>query len=318
MFARARRRLAWIYVALFGLVIFLFSIGFLVLIAIVMEPDFDLAPDASGEQAAQLAYEAAVQRIAIALVIADALAIALVGIAAWLLAARTLRPIREAHERQRRFVADASHEMRTPLTAIRAAAEGALSGGASGAQRDSALATVAAASAQLGSLTNDLLTLAQADDSLVRPTPVRFDLSVAIAERLALVDPGRHAQVQADFAPDLIVSGSPDEVGRITDNLVDNALRYGGSEAHVRVATRAVGGEAVVEVSDDGLGIAPADQSRIFEPFYRVRADSGAPDGSGLGLAIAQALARRNGARLTLDSEPGHGTRFRLVLPLAR
>src|SRR5207248_215923 len=100
-------------------VIVVFSVAFLALIAIVLEPDFDLSPDTSSDQAAQIAYDAAVERIGFALVAADLVAIGVVGVGAWVVAARTLAPIRESHERQRRFVADASHEMRTPLTVIR-------------------------------------------------------------------------------------------------------------------------------------------------------------------------------------------------------
>jgi signal transduction histidine kinase len=119
------------------------------------------------------------------------------------------------------------------------------------------------------------------------------------------------------LAADLVVEGNAEEIGRICDNLVDNAFRYGGPSVHVAVTTRLADHQAVLEVSDDGPGIALADQARIFEPFFRVRADADAPDGSGLGLAIAIALARRNRGRLTVDSAPAKGAVFRLQLPLA-
>jgi signal transduction histidine kinase len=84
------------------------------------------------------------------------------------------------------------------------------------------------------------------------------------------------------------------------------------------VTTRAADREALVEVSDDGRGIADADLERIFEPFHRVRSDAGTPDGNGLGLAIARSLAERNGGRLTVTSRVGDGSTFRLVLPRFR
>ena len=82
-------------------------------------------------------------------------------------------------------------------------------------------------------------------------------------------------------------------------------------------ATLAVDGQAIVEIADRGPGIAAADLDRIFDPFYRVRADATAPPGTGLGLAIAADLARRNGGRLTVDSRPGDGAAFRLSLARA-
>ena len=90
------------------------------------------------------------------------------------------------------------------------------------------------------------------------------------------------------------------------------------SAVPARITTRAVDREAVVDVSDDGVGIAAADLERLFEPFYRVHADAGTPEGSGLGLAIALSLAQRNAGRLSATSQPGSGSTFRLSLPRFR
>jgi signal transduction histidine kinase len=318
MFAQARRRLTAAYIVIFAAVIGTFSLAFLVLLAIFLEPDFDLVPETSGEEAAQIAYAAAVERIGIALVVADIAAIAVVGVGAWILAARTLGPIRDAHDRQRRFVADASHEMRTPLTAIRATTENAMRPGTPGAEQRAALDTIAAASAELAVLTADLLTLAQSDDAALRMSQQRFDLSVVVAERLELRAAAKSpAPTRTRFAADLEVIGSPEDVGRVVDNLIDNAFRYGGRDVRVEVATRSIDGQAVLDVDDDGPGIAAADQENLFDPFFRVRADATAQPGTGLGLAIAMALAKRNRGRLTVDSEVGRGSNFRLSLPLA-
>jgi signal transduction histidine kinase len=302
---------------MFAVVILVFSLAFLGLMAIVLAPDFDLSPDTSSQAAAQIAYDAAIERIGIALVVADIAAVAVVGIGAWIVAARTLRPIRDSHERQRRFVADASHEMRTPLTVIRSATDNALRTTTTPQEQSTALGTVSVAAAHLALLTADLLTLAQSDDPSPRSDFRPFDLSVAVAERLSLraaaTDDKSATYV---FAPDLVVDGRADDIGRIVDNLVDNAFRYGGTGVHVTITTRAADHQALLEVADDGPGIAPADLAHVFEPFFRVRSDASAPPGTGLGLAIAIALAKRNGGRLTAASQPGR-TVFRLSLPSA-
>lgn len=316
MFARAHLRLTLLYVGLFALVLVVFSLIFYIGLATVLAPTFDLEPDLTSAQVAQAAYQAILERIGLALVIADLAIVALVGGAAWILASRTLRPIREALLRQRRFVADASHEMRTPLATIRAVAESATAE-AEPADLRAALGTIATASARLSRLTTDLLLLAKTDDRLLDPRVEAFDLSVIVAEVVEayrIANPNPPAP-QLRLASDLRVRGDPDEVGRVASNLLHNAVEYGGAQAPVRVTTGASDREAWLEVSDEGPGIASADLERIFEPFYRVQHDAAGPKGSGLGLAIARSLAARNRGRLTVMSQPGSGATFRLTLP---
>ncbi|MEO8571027.1 MAG: HAMP domain-containing sensor histidine kinase [Chloroflexota bacterium] len=320
MFGRARRRLTLLYIALFAIVLGVFSTVFYVGFATILAPEFDIGPELSNEQAADAAYQATLGRVGGALVVAYVVVVALVGVAAWLLASRTLRPIREAHARQRRFVADASHEIRTPLAAIRAMADDATDRERSPDELLTALAGIGVSAERLSRLTNDLLLLARSDEHAVDRRSEPIDLSVLTAEALEEFI-GAHPETprpQLTLATDLVVSADPDEVRRIVLNLLDNAVRYGGREAHLRVSTRRTDGEEIVDVSDAGPGIAEADLERIFDPFYRVRADAGTPDGSGLGLAIARSLAERNGGRLTVISQVGSGATFRLALPRFR
>ena len=139
MFARARLRLTLLYIALLALVLGVFSGVFYVALATVLSPSFDVAPELTSEQVAAAAYQVTIERIGVALVAAYIAVVAVVGLAAWALASRTLLPIRDAHDRQRRFVADASHEIRTPLAAIRATAEEAAGRGASNEELQGAL-----------------------------------------------------------------------------------------------------------------------------------------------------------------------------------
>jgi signal transduction histidine kinase len=320
MFQRARRRLTLQYIAIFALVLAVFSLVFYVAFRAVLGPAFDIAPDLSTAQAADQAYRVTLERVAIALVVANVVTVAAVGSLAWVLANRTLRPIRDALLRQRRFVADASHEMRTPLAAIRATAESSLGPSADPAAARPNLSAILSSAEQLTSITNDLLLLARADDRMLDPPTEPFDLSVVVAEAIAtfrLAKPeARPARVT--LAPDLQVTGTPASAERIVTNLLDNAFRYGGLNVSVTVTTGSTERDAMVEVNDDGPGMAPADLERIFEPFHRIRADGEGPPGNGLGLAIARSLAERAGGRLTASSEIGLGSSFRLTMPRRR
>ena len=318
MFARARRRLAVRYLLLFFVVLVLFSAIFAIVLAIALQPAFDIAPEVSNDEAARLAYGRTMQAVVIALLLADTLVLVVVGAAGYYLADRTLRPIGDAHDRQRRFVADASHEMRTPIAAIRSTAESALLA-PSPEGTAAALTRIVESTERMTRLTRDLLVLASSERGLLKPVRDALDLSVVTAEAAEYARAGvgqSEASIELSLESDLIVEGDYDELSRIVANLIDNGLRYGDGSVRVRTLER--DGRAVVEVSDRGPGIAAADLDRVFEPFYRVRSDASAPPGSGLGLAIAAELARQHAGRLTIESQPGRGAIFRLELPRFR
>ncbi|MFL5679872.1 MAG: sensor histidine kinase [Chloroflexota bacterium] len=316
MFRRARLRLTAVYIVMLALVLVLFSAVFYAALVVVLQPAFDIAPELSNTEAARLAYDATIERIAIGLALANGVAICVIGVLAWILSARTLEPIREAHQRQQRFVADASHEIRNPLTAIKSSAEAGLRGDSTPDELRASLESVVAAADRLVALTNDLLSLARPDASVARPPDV-CDLSVTAAEALEAYLPGDTAGIEFAFAADLPVAANPGEVGRIVRNLVENAFRHGGRGVRVSVATLALDRDAILEVTDDGPGISEADTERIFAPFHRLRAAHGT-EGTGLGLAIAADLAARNGGRVTVRSAVGRGSTFRVSFPCAR
>jgi two-component system, OmpR family, sensor kinase len=315
MFERARRTLALRYVVLFIVVLVVFSGIFFIALAIGLQPAFDLAPELPEEQQSRASYLRTIGVIFIALGIADVIVVTIVAVLAYWFAGRTLGPIRDAHERQRRFVADASHEMRTPLASIRATAEAALSGAS---DQRSALETIAVETERMSTLTDDLLTLARSETGSIDGARTRIDLSVLTAEAVETVrraHPDLGERLSVVLEPDLLVEADEREIARIVENLVDNAVRYGGLEP-VQVRTAGQDGSAIVEVVDRGPGISAVDIDRVFEPFFRVRSDAAAAPGTGLGLAIVAELARRNGGAVTVESEPGQGATF--VLRLVR
>lgn len=320
MFQRARIRLTLLFIAMFALVLGAFSVIFYIVVRIALRPDLDIGPELSSGQVLEQAYRTTIERVGAALVIGNILVVGLVGVIAWILANRTLRPIRDAHVRQRRFVADASHEMRTPLAAIRATAESAADGTGTDPELRTALRSVVASTDRLTRLTNDLLLLARTDERLLAPSTDAVDLSIVAAEALEDFHATRPpaATTKVTLAPDLLVAADPDDIRRILANLLDNAARYGGPTVHIGLTTSGSEREATLEIADDGPGIEAADLERIFEPFYRANPDATRPDGTGLGLALARSLAERGGGRLTVDSEPGVGSRFRLTLPRSR
>ncbi|MEV0678637.1 HAMP domain-containing sensor histidine kinase [Actinosynnema sp. NPDC050436] len=222
----------------------------------------------------------------------------------------TLDRLERSLRRQQQFVADASHELRSPLAGLRAGLEVALLH-ADRADWPRTASRALADVQRLQDLTSDLLLLAGSEADQV--PPVAVDLAEMAREQAA----ERGVACVADGpAP---VRGRPARLDRLLRNLLDNAQRHARSQVTVRVTTEhpagAGPGEVVVEVLDDGPGIAPEDRERVFERFTRLD-DARARDtgGSGLGLAIARGIAQRHGG--TLRVEDGDGARLVARLPL--
>ncbi len=220
--------------------------------------------------------------------------------------------------RLRRFIADASHELRTPVTTIRGYAElyrtGALDRKAELAE---AMRRTEQEAVRMGTLVEDLLHLARLDQG--RPlerAPV--DLAAVAADAVLdaqAVAPDRTLAV--DGPTELVVQGDEGRLRQVTANLVGNALVHApGARVDVKLARR--GDSAVLEVADDGPGMAPADAAKAFERFYRADASRQRHrGGSGLGLAIVEATVRAHGGTVAIDTAPGEGTTVRVELPLA-
>ena len=193
-------------------------------------------------------------RGAVALV-ADLVAVALVSAVAWILARRTLAPVRDAQLRQQRFVADASHETRNPLTAIKTVTSAALERERSADELRDTLVSVDESVDRLIRITGDLLLLARTNDPLTPTVRDRVDLSVIVSEvvEAARTLPGA-TRIRVTLEPDLPVEIDPVEIERVGRNLIENALRHGGDSATVSVRTRSADGEVMLEVIDDGRG----------------------------------------------------------------
>lgn len=223
---------------------------------------------------------------------------------------------RASEARTRRFVADAAHELRTPLAGVQAVAEAAAAPGLDPEERDRLHLLLLRETHRAGRLVDDLLAMARIDAGLdLRREPVELRaLAEAEAERVRLRAPDRTVEVTGHA---VTVTGDAERLGRALANLLDNARRHAGPGGMVRVQVLADGTQATVRVTDTGPGV-PADQrTRIFDRLVRLddarSADAG---GAGLGLAIARGIARAHGGDLRcVDPPGGTGAAFLLTLP---
>ena len=231
----------------------------------------------------------------------------------------TLARLENSFAELRRFTADASHELRTPLTALRAVGEAALRPDAGDPKSlREALSSMLEETRRLSDLVDSLLLLARADTGAARPSLQEVELEALAREvretLLVLAEEKRQIiEVQAEKT---LVRADRELLRLALLNLVDNAIRYSPAEASIRLRVRRTENHAVVEVADQGPGIAPEHQQKIFERFYRIdKARSRASGGAGLGLSITRWAIERQGGQIELESESGQGSLFRIRMP---
>ena len=236
-----------------------------------------------------------------------------------------LADVTERHrveEAQRRFVADASHELRTPITALKGLLELLVDGAKDDPSvRDDFMRVLQAEADRMARLVNDLLTLAKleagsidldvapqwATDLLHDVTAVMGTLAADAGITLAVEIPDEGTRVLADR----------DRIVQVLMSFTDNALKHSAPGSTVSLRAQRNGDAVVLAVADEGPGIAPADLDRVFERFYRSDAAREGGKGAGLGLAIAKEIVEAHGSEIHVASEPGTGTRFWFELPAA-
>jgi len=219
----------------------------------------------------------------------------------------------------RRFTADAAHELRTPVTALRARLEVTIGRAHSPEAYREGLLDALEQTERLGRLTEDLLTLSAVEAGTAGvpsgdETVQLDDLVREVAESLEPVAQEQGRPFTWNASTGVGVRGSSSLLKRLVLNLVDNAFRHTPPTAEVSVTAGTRDGSATVEVTDRGPGIVAADRTLVFERFRRGRGVTTA--GSGLGLALCQEIAARHGGQIALDSVPGRGTTVTVILPI--
>jgi len=236
---------------------------------------------------------------------------------------------RASEGRTRRFVADAAHELRTPIAGVQAAAEAVLQAGADAepAERERLHLLLVREARRAGRLVEDLLSLARIDAGLdLRREPVDLrTLAGSAAERTRLLAPGLPVDVTGD---PVLVPADPERIAQVLANLLDNARRHTPEGSRIAVHVHRAGPAAELTVTDSGPGIPPADRNRVFDRLVRLDNARTRPDlpagesragGAGLGLAIARGIARAHGGdlRCAEPPPPWTGAHFVLTLPIA-
>lgn len=250
------------------------------------------------------------------------LALILSGVGGWWLTQQSLQPIDRSIRQLKQFTADASHELRNPLTAIKASVEVMQSHEERFQASDVIkLEAIASATNQMSQLVDDLLWLARSDRLTV---PSASHLTILIAELLEEVldqhlsqAEQKHITLKATVLEDAPVLGDPFQLKRLFSNLITNALHYTPSGGTVTLTSEVQDDEVIVQITDTGIGIAPEHLPFVFDRFWRAdAARTRQQGGSGLGLAIAQAIAHQHNGQITVRSQLGQGSCFQVELPI--
>jgi signal transduction histidine kinase len=237
----------------------------------------------------------------------------------------TLRDVSEQRELDRlkdEFVATVSHELRTPLTSMMGFLEMIREGEAGEITEEQKrfLAIVYRSSERLQRLVGDLLFVARLDAKGLQLQFSEIDVAAIVeeaAESSGALARSRRLDLRAEIEPVPVVRGDSERIAQLVANLISNAIKFTPEGGVVTVRAVVAGERAAIEVADTGIGIPMAEQARIFERFFRSStATEQAIPGTGLGLVITKAIAEAHGGSISVRSEPGAGTCFRVELPL--
>ena len=269
--------------------------------------------------------EAAEEELFWILVIGSMLTLVLIGLGGFWLTRKAIEPIEASFLQLKQFTADASHELRSPLTAIKASVDIMRTHPERVHPKDvRKLEAIAGATLQMNEMLGDLLFLARADADSDIPVAQRKLTPVKLNEILqncfVLLEPLANEKkivFQSKFREELRVLGDVPQLSRLFSNLLENALQYTPDEGRVSLDLYRQNRSAVISVRDTGIGIAADQINKVFDRFWRAdKARSRREGGTGLGLAISAAIVKRHGGRISVTSEPNIGTCFLVRIPM--
>ena len=219
---------------------------------------------------------------------------------------------------ERQFASDASHELRTPITVILAECDRARR---KDKTREDFLGSVAVIEEQgksMSELVQSLLSLTRMQQGTERYPMRRGDLSEFVASCCGefVAADTRGITLTTDIEPGVEIEYNHALMSRVVQNLLQNAYKYGRENGHITVALHKSDGKAVLSVEDDGIGIAPEDQDKIWQRFWQADASRGEDGGTGLGLAMVKEIAQFHGGTAAVESAPGSGSTFSVILPM--
>lgn len=233
---------------------------------------------------------------------------------------RMIERLDQAFQHINRFSADASHELRTPLTILQLELEGIAQSHRLNPSLTDQIGSALEETHRMSHIVENLLAISRLDAGEVKMDKTRLDLgqlAASTAEQMRLLAEEKLILFRSNVATNIYVEGDRPRLQQVIVNLVANAIKYTQEGGEVEVKVRRDRGTAVLEVSDNGVGISAHALGHVFERFYRAdKARSRNSGGAGLGLAIVKAICTAHGAEIKVSSEEGHGSRFTVELPL--
>jgi heavy metal sensor kinase len=234
---------------------------------------------------------------------------------------RMIGRLDDAFQHINRFSADASHELRTPLTILRLELEGIVHNSHLSGSLEDQIGSALEETHRMSRIVESLLTISRLDVGEVKLDKLRLDLSdlaASTAGEMRVLAQEKSIALRTSIADGVYVAGDRTRLQQVVVNLIDNAIKYTQECGTIEVRVQSEGNNAVLEVSDNGVGIPACAISHVFERFYRAdKARSRASGGAGLGLSIVKAICTAHGAEIGVSSEEGRGSCFRVEVPLA-
>jgi signal transduction histidine kinase len=253
-----------------------------------------------------------------AFTVAALIAIVLVAFGGWILARQSTAPIEANFANMRRFMADAAHQLKTPIAILRANADVALQRPRDADTYRVALKSVEDESRRLGSLVDRMLMLARADVGSGATERRRVYLDDIASDCIAAAGPmaeRKKVSIHVDVFEEAPIVADVALVRELIVILLDNAIKYTPPGGAVRITVEMNAGNPTLRISDDGVGIQPADLPRVYDRFYRGGREGSDHEGAGLGLSIARWITEEHGATISIQSEPDHGTAVTVTFP---